>query len=90
MRYFKCICISVTCDTVSSPSNGKVTLDSVDSTTVANFECGVGYTLAGSDKLTCRATGAWDFSEPSCGMTYCSQRVRYVTVVVHWYSRILE
>ncbi|XP_053399292.1 CUB and sushi domain-containing protein 3-like [Mercenaria mercenaria] len=56
----------VSCETLSSPDNGQVSLASVNSVTYAHFECNVGYTLNGFQQLSCRSTGSWDFSEPSC------------------------
>ncbi|XP_060562326.1 CUB and sushi domain-containing protein 3-like, partial [Ruditapes philippinarum] len=58
--------VCVSCATVSSPDNGIVTLGSMNSVTYANFQCNVGYTLKGFQQLSCRSSGSWDFSEPSC------------------------
>ncbi|KAL4230224.1 Sushi [Mactra antiquata] len=56
----------VTCDTLSIPNNGDVTLISDDSITQAIYTCNIGYSLSGTSILTCRSSGTWDFTEPTC------------------------
>ena len=62
--------LSVSCNKLTSPTNGAVTLTSDGSTTVANFSCSLGYTMTGSSLLTCKADGSWDFTSPACGKAW--------------------
>lgn len=60
------------CLPLSNPKFGSVKLSTDGMVTIGNFTCNTGYSLSGAPILTCRASGNWDFTEPTCGMRLCA------------------
>ena len=63
---YVCILISVTCQELSAPANGMVTVTGQRSGATATYSCDSGYEVDGSVTRTCQATGMWSGSEPTC------------------------
>ncbi|XP_022089099.1 E-selectin-like isoform X1 [Acanthaster planci] len=57
---------SVTCDSVTEPTNGKKNVSHNHVGGVASFTCNEGYTLHGQGKLVCRENGTWTGKVPNC------------------------
>ncbi|XP_060573346.1 P-selectin-like [Ruditapes philippinarum] len=57
-----------TCDVLSNPSGGSLSITTSGSITTAEITCDIGYTINGGSALTCRTDGTWDLSVPSCGV----------------------
>ncbi|XP_045206696.2 CUB and sushi domain-containing protein 1-like [Mercenaria mercenaria] len=57
-----------TCDALSNPTGGTVSLTTSGTVTVADITCQTGYTINGASTLTCRTDGTWDISVPTCGV----------------------
>ena len=57
----------VDCGTLNDPANGQVshTAGTTYGQTV-NYICNTGYRLVGDSNQTCRATGRWSGSAPTC------------------------
>ncbi|XP_060586067.1 sushi, von Willebrand factor type A, EGF and pentraxin domain-containing protein 1-like [Ruditapes philippinarum] len=60
----------VSCETLTNPSSGTVTLNTNGGTTTAIYTCASGYTLQGDTTRTCQLDGTWDNSQPTCS---CNQ-----------------
>jgi CUB/sushi domain-containing protein len=54
------------CPTLQPPDNGNIDTTDTDVGAVVTITCNPGYTLTGSSRLTCLATGAWDPAMPTC------------------------
>ena len=73
--------IKGTCDTLSTPSGGAVSVSTDGINTRASYTCNNGYTLNGVNAITCRSDGSWDFTEPTCGkLVY-----QCIPLFVHYY-----
>lgn len=59
--------IAAVCDELVTPANGNVTLSTNNTVTTASFLCSEGYTLSGSDGVTCLYDGTWSDDVPTCG-----------------------
>ena len=70
----KCVTLfsTVTCETISSPTNGGKTYDmngvngKYPVYTVVTFTCNSGYTLSGYNTRTCETSGNWNKQSPTC------------------------
>ena len=62
-------CTPVSCGTLTSPTNGSVTVPSTTYGSIANYSCNVGYSLTGSTTRTCGADGNWTNTAPTCAAT---------------------
>ncbi|XP_022089100.1 E-selectin-like isoform X2 [Acanthaster planci] len=60
------LCVPVTCDSVTEPTNGKKNVSHNHVGGVASFTCNEGYTLHGQGKLVCRENGTWTGKVPNC------------------------
>lgn len=58
---------AVTCENLTSPSNGSIEVSSDGVYTFATVSCDVGFTSSGQASLTCQADGIFDSDVPSCG-----------------------
>ena len=65
---------SVTCQTLSTPTGGSISLITDGYQTHALVTCEVGYTLSGVRNMTCRSDGSWDFTNPACGRCETSMK----------------
>ena len=67
-----------TCAPFTSFPNGTVTENTANilnrpvAGSNASFTCNPGFSLSGSDPLTCQANGIWSASEPTCQSKYIS------------------
>lgn len=59
--------LAAVCEDLVAPANGNVTLSTNDTVTTARFLCSTGYTLSGSDSVTCLSDGTWTDDVPMCG-----------------------
>jgi pectate lyase len=59
-------CILVQCGNLSSPSSGSVSLSTDGITTVGYFKCDENYYMVGENSSTCKSSGDWTSSLPSC------------------------
>ena len=57
---------TASCETLTNPSSGTVTLSTNGGTSTATYTCASGYTLQGDATRTCQLDGTWDNSQPSC------------------------
>ncbi|XP_053400600.1 CUB and sushi domain-containing protein 3-like [Mercenaria mercenaria] len=58
--------VCVGCSTLSSPSNGSVTLSTNGVLTVATYSCDVGFTLNGDVTSQCQVDVTWSTVPPTC------------------------
>ena len=56
----------VSCGSLSSPTNGSVTITEVTFGALANFTCDEGFNLIGSSSRQCQANGNWSGNDTSC------------------------
>ena len=66
------------CDALSDPANGQVSHTA--GTTfgqTATYICNTGYNLMGDNTRTCKATGNWSGSEPTC------ERMLLFSIIIH-------
>ena len=70
------------CDSVNIPVDGNVTFNTDGSETVATFLCNLGYTMVGTNTLTCRSDGTWNYDVPTCG------KYKFNIVVTSDYKKI--
>lgn len=75
----------VTCETPAEVTNGRMLWDSPDEPKYnesVKYTCDEGYTLVGSDVLTCSDTGEYDFPTPECkGKPSASMRSRLLVTL---------
>ena len=57
---------AVDCGDPGTPTNGRRTLFSTTYNSVVTYTCDVGYTLEGSNSITCQSNGQWSGSVPQC------------------------
>ena len=63
------ICIAADCGRIVPPSNGIIS--SVDANGEVTFSCNTGYTLHGSEVVTCGSDNNWDNEFPFCDIVNC-------------------
>ena len=56
----------VSCGSLSSPTNGSITITEVTFGALANFTCDEGFNLIGSSSRQCQANGNWSGNDTSC------------------------
>ena len=56
----------VSCGSLSSPTNGSITITEVTFGALANFTCDEGFNLIGSSSRQCLANGNWSGNDTSC------------------------
>ncbi|KAG2461450.1 LYAM3 protein, partial [Polypterus senegalus] len=63
------------CSELTSPLNGEMActhpIGSFSFGTACSFECGKGYRLKGSEKISCSAEGTWSSEQPKCEAIKC-------------------
>ncbi|XP_069096987.1 sushi, von Willebrand factor type A, EGF and pentraxin domain-containing protein 1 isoform X1 [Pleurodeles waltl] len=64
-------CEVVMCPTPEDVSNGKYTLTGQSYLSTVLYTCINGYSLQGSSKLTCEASGQWSGLNPTCQLVSC-------------------
>ena len=62
---------TVSCGSLSSPSNGSVSQPDTTYTGVATFSCNTGYNRSGAETRTCQANASWSGSSPTCVIVNC-------------------
>ena len=77
LQYFS---TAVSCGNLSSPVDGRVSVNGNTFGSQANYSCSEGYVLNGNSTRMCQADGQWSGSEPRCEGQDCSVCV-YVCVV---------
>ncbi|CAH1247746.1 SELP [Branchiostoma lanceolatum] len=66
-------CNPVTCPARTAPANGAVSSTAIRQyQDVVTFTCNQCYNLAGSNRITCQANGAWSANPPTCNGGQCS------------------
>lgn len=63
-------CKIVKCSPLKTPSNGRLSLTKISFSGRAKFTCDDGFSLDGSDLITCMASGNWSDSVPHCKSIY--------------------
>ena len=63
----------VDCGSLSSPTNGQVSLITITFGSVATYSCDNGYCLNGQSMTICQADGTWSGSTPTCAIVDCGQ-----------------
>ena len=59
-------CLVLECNAPATVKNGYANIS--DDGTTANYECEVGYSIAGITKRFCQTDGSgWDRQQPTCG-----------------------
>ena len=61
------------CVSLSSPTNGHVSLNTTTFGSVATYICDDGYRLSGQSMTICQAEGTWSGSTPTCAIVDCGQ-----------------
>ena len=56
----------MSCPTLTDPDSGFVVTEVIGTKTTATFTCVDGYYLSGSSILTCKTSGSWDKTIPTC------------------------
>ena len=56
----------VSCLTINSPVNGSIVSSTNGTVTKSSFGCELGFTLKGSDVISCQNDGLWEKSTPVC------------------------
>ncbi|XP_052791551.1 LOW QUALITY PROTEIN: uncharacterized protein LOC128225682 [Mya arenaria] len=56
----------VECPALTLDSHGSVNVTSTGTISEGAFSCDVNYTMAGTERLTCREDGTWSATEPTC------------------------
>ncbi|KAH3840535.1 hypothetical protein DPMN_113985, partial [Dreissena polymorpha] len=56
----------VPCSAQSSIPDGHLSLTTDGATTIAQYMCGVGFTLQGAATLACMGNGSWSMQQPQC------------------------
>lgn len=60
--------LSETCETLPNVIGGGYIITTDGATTLADYNCHMGYTMQGDiTLLTCREDGKWDYEPPACG-----------------------
>ena len=59
-----------TCNSPSSPSNGRVYVNYHDVGGRATYSCNSGFRLVGSSTRTCLSDGSWSGSQPTCNCMF--------------------
>ena len=67
----------VTCELLSAPSNGQLSLPLLVFDSVATYTCNEGYQLTGNMKRTCLDTGLWSGFEPACSSESASSHITH-------------
>ena len=57
---------TIDCGTLSSPSNGQVTLTGTAVGSTATYDCNSGFNLVGNMQRTCQNSGDWSGTQPTC------------------------
>ena len=58
---------AIDCEQPATPIHGRVTVSSLTTGYVANYQCDDGYNLVGHRERTCiTSTGQWTHSNPTC------------------------
>ncbi|ELU05716.1 hypothetical protein CAPTEDRAFT_49094, partial [Capitella teleta] len=66
--------LAVNCADPGSPVNGSKQGNIYTLNNKVQFKCNSGYKLSGSAEITCRASGKWSESKPSCSdIDECTQ-----------------
>ena len=69
-------CKIVKCKSLRTPLNGRVVLTKISYSGRAKFSCDDGFTLIGSDIITCQANGNWSNDVPHCKSLYECQALK--------------
>ena len=56
----------VDCGSLSSPTNGQISVSSTTFGSTASYTCSSGYSLSGARVRTCQASGQWSGTAPEC------------------------
>lgn len=64
-------CTLIDCGPPPTIENGTVTSDSTTFDAEANYDCSLGFSLAGSETLMCLETGSWSDLAPVCTVVDC-------------------
>lgn len=59
------------CGSLTSPSNGGVSVGATTFGSTASYSCDEGYTLVGASSVTCEADGNWSDARPVCQIVSC-------------------
>jgi Sushi repeat (SCR repeat) len=63
-------CKIVKCSPLKTPSNGRLLLSKISYSGRAKFTCDDGFSLVGSNTITCMANGVWSDNVPRCKSNY--------------------
>ena len=58
--------IAISCESLSDPANGMVSLVSESTSLIAEYECNPGYYLTGNASRKCDCNGQWSGSDVTC------------------------
>ncbi|MBI5498035.1 MAG: choice-of-anchor D domain-containing protein [Deltaproteobacteria bacterium] len=64
-------CVPVDCGSLTSPTNGTVSVPTTTFAATATYACNTGYNISGSSTRTCGTGGVWSGSAPSCVPVDC-------------------
>lgn len=59
-------CVIIRCTPLKTPANGKIDMKKISYAGVAKFSCDDGFTLIGSDTISCTLHGNWSDVVPTC------------------------
>ena len=62
--------LAISCNNLSDPSNGLVTISGTSLGSTAQYTCNYGYVLVGDAIRTCERSGEWSETEPVCERKY--------------------
>ncbi|XP_070570713.1 seizure protein 6 homolog isoform X2 [Ptychodera flava] len=65
------VCAIVVCGDPGQPDNGVRIGDEFSYGDTVAYQCNEGYTLNGTDAITCQSTGTWDGEAPTCQIVSC-------------------
>eukprot|EP00731_Ephydatia_muelleri_P015162 Em0008g882a len=64
-------CDQILCPTILPLHNGQVFGSGTSIGSIATFSCNAGYSLVGSNMITCQNDGMWDGAPPTCQIAQC-------------------
>ena len=60
------LCAGTSCEVLSNPSDGTVSVPSRTVGSTATYSCNTGFNLVGGKTRVCRAGGVWSGKTPDC------------------------